>query len=143
MQRFLLPLALLAATPAVSQENPFCILTLKACDYDREDSGVCPNGASSTATLFAEGEYWYLDTVGMTADPANGPSTVAEVLQVDNAGDTGDGTRVFYIVGRPGLDGVFLLGADGAARISLTGDAGPDRTRYESYFIGQCEVPQP
>jgi hypothetical protein len=142
MLRCLLPFVLVSA-PAFAQGNPFCILTLKACDYDREDSGVCPEGTAATATLWAEGDYWYLDTVGVTADPADGPSTAEERLRIVNTGDTGDGTRVYYILARQGLDGVFLLGADGAARISITGDAGPDRTAFESHFIGQCEVPQP
>lgn len=148
MQRHFMTLAIVVVpglfSPAVhAQGNPICSLTLMGCDFAREEAGVCPTGSSVAGTLWSEGESWYLDTFGMTHDPADSSAEAEDRLRLYNGGSTAEGTRAYFIIGRPGLDGVLLLGQDGAASATLVGDAGPDRTPFEKTYIGTCEEVAP
>jgi hypothetical protein len=134
---------LLICPAALAQDNYVCSLILQGCDYDREEAGTCPRTSVATATLWAEGEHWYLDTVGLTTDPADGPSTVHERLWLGGATRTDDGSRVFFIAQRQGLDGVFIVGPDGQADISLLGEAAGNRTNFETTYSGACAGTMP
>ncbi|WP_309667112.1 hypothetical protein [Tabrizicola sp.] len=128
---------LITATHAAAS-NLGCGLTLTACDMARDGTAACPVGAVAQTELYAEGDTWNLITRGVNRGLDGTVADREDTLSLGYAGTTGDGTRIYFIASRDGMDGAFLHAPDGTASITLTNSA--ESYVFEEYFSGRCEV---
>lgn len=120
------------ALPVAAQDFAFtqsCKLKLEACDMGRDGTEACPIGQEIAVDFWAEGSAFNLNVSGGAETGfGTGPATFAL-----GQGYVADDLRVYYILGKDALDGVFWISVpDGTTGAQLNWGG------QEDYFGGSC-----